>query len=150
VHQLLWASGAGQRAGRAEVPGWLDEGLAVYLAAGARGEPGKLSVAPGGTVPDMFREHAGAKKPFDLSRVLAFGSDDFAASSDLSLKYAQSYTLVHFLLHGDGEKHRPGFFDFLRGCWNGKSSMTDFKRAIGVREADLERAWSAYAAQKAR
>lgn len=144
VHQFLWATGAGRKGARTQIPGWLDEGLAEYFTGGIAGGKGRISVGPGGILMHHFRQHATAEDPYDLSRVLAFGSDDFGGSSGLALKYAQSYTLVHFCLHGQNGAHRQGFFDFLRACWEGKSSMTDFKRAIGVRERDLEDAWSEY------
>ncbi len=148
LHQFLWATGAGTSSGKADVPAWVDEGLAEYFAAGFSGPPGRLSIQPGVEAPQHFKAHALADDPYDLSRVLTLGGDDFQASSNLALKYAQCYTLVHFCLHGEGGRHRAAFMDFLRGCWQGQSSMTHFKRAIGVRERDLEAAWTAYVRQR--
>jgi hypothetical protein len=150
VHQFLWATGEGRRAGVAEVPPWLSEGLAEYAAAGIVGAPGRLSIVPGrGVLAHHFRRHAQADDPHSLSRVLAFGSSDFTGSSNVDLKYAQAYTLVHFLLDGQDGAHRDAFFDFLRSAWEGKASMTHFKSAIGVRERDLERAWTAHVEERA-
>ncbi len=148
LHQFLWATGAGQSAGKADVPAWVDEGLAEYFASGVTGAPGRLAVTPGVEAPHHFKTHASSKDPHDLSRVLSFGGEDFQASSDLALKYAQAYTLVYFLLHAEGERYRTAFLEFLRGCWQGQSSMTHFKRAIGVRERELEQAWNAYVRER--
>ena len=42
------------------------------------------------------------------------------------------------------------YLDYLRGAYAGKSSSTHFKKAIGVREKELEAAWHAYAASRGR
>jgi hypothetical protein len=144
VHQVLYSAGAGSRAGRTSMPAWLDEGLAEYIAAGAQGDRGRLVARPGAVAVHHFRAHADEKDPFDLSRVLSFDVEDFLASSKVPLKYAQCYTLVHFLLHAENQRYRPGFMAFLRSCWNGHSSSTAFKGALDYKPSDLEEAWIAY------
>jgi hypothetical protein len=111
----------------------------------AQGVGGHATFEPGKPSPEFFAEHANAKKPFDLPRMFSFGYDDFAISSKALLKYAQSYTLVHFCLHGEGGKLRAGFIEYLRKVYKGDSSTTAFRDAIGVREQELEKAWHAYA-----
>ena len=76
--------------------------------------------------------------------MLNFASGDFHDSSNVDLKHAQAYTLVHFLLHGDEGRHRAGFFAFLRGAYAGKASSTDFKSAIGAPMEELEAGWTAH------
>jgi len=143
VHQLLYVTAFRERgASTGTLPGWLDEGLAEYLGAGvscwpAPHEPGRLRL-------DHFRAQAGAARPLDLTRVLTLSADDYYASSDRDLKYAQSYTLVQFLLHGDDGRHRAGFLDFLRQVYAGKGSSTDLKRALDTDWRTLERAWTAH------
>ena len=81
------------------LPGWLDEGLAEYVAAGAQGTRGRVHARPGGIATPHFQTHADNPDEYDFKRVLSFGSDDFVSTSKQALKYAQSYTLVYFLLH---------------------------------------------------
>lgn len=144
THQILHNTAERVRSGRGDIPGWLNEGLAEYMAAGMSGPEARASFATGALDRGHFRVHALAKDPYDLSRVLAFGSEDFGASSKADLKYAQSYTLVQFCLHGEYGKHRKAFLAFMRGTYEGHASGKDFKDAIGMRESELEKAWTAY------
>lgn len=146
THQILYCAAEGQRAGKGvSLPGWLDEGLAEYMAGNAQGERGRVHARPGGICQPHFRTHAKAEDPFDVGRLLNFGLEDFATSTDETLKYAQSYTFVHFLLHAHNQRYRKPTMDFLRGCWAGKSSSGGaLLDALDVRERDLQLAWDAY------
>ena len=75
---------------------------------------------------------------------MTFDSTDFLASSRADLKYAEAYTLVHFLLHAENGRRRPGFIAFLKSAFKGQASQTHFKDAIGGTDAEIERAWRAY------
>ena len=77
-------------------------------------------------------------------RLLALSTGDYQASSGRDLKYAQSYTLVHFLLHGDERAHREGFLEFLRSLYQGKGSATDLKRCLKADWRKLGASWQAY------
>jgi hypothetical protein len=81
---------------------------------------------------------------------MTFDSGEYLASSRQDLKYAQSYTFVHYLVAGDDGRHRPGFEDFLRSAWRGQGSSTDLERALGAKIDALDRAWSAWVAARAR
>jgi len=144
THQLVDYSARRMRPGKGKIPGWLDEGLAQYMEAAMTGKPGELVIVPGRLDLRRFATHGGDEDPYGLNRVLNFQSDDFGASSKVHLKYAQSYTLVSFCLHGDAGAYRDGFFEFLKSAYAGKSSSTHFKKAIGVKERELEKAWAAY------
>jgi Protein of unknown function (DUF1570) len=145
THQILYCAAEGQRAGKGvSLPGWLDEGLAEYMAGNAQGARGRMHARPGGVCTPHFQTHAKADDPYAVGRVLNFSMDDFASSSNEALKYAQSYTFVHFLLHAEGERHRPALMDFLRSCWAGKSSSGTFYDAIDLKERELQAAWDAY------
>jgi hypothetical protein len=103
-----------------------------------------LSFVAGEVRVRQFQEQVGAKQSFDLQRVLSFSTGDYEASSDRDLKYAQSYTLVHFLLHGLQGRHRAGFFAYLRMVYQGKGSSTDLRNALDVDWRPLEKDWDAY------
>ncbi len=144
THQLLDYSARRMKPGKGKIPGWLDEGLAQYMEAALTGKPGELVIVPGRRDKGGFATHAKAKKPYRLNRVLNFQSDDFHASTKQHLKYAQAYTLVTFCLHGGQGAYRDGFFTYLRSAYAGKDSSTHFKKAIGVKEKELEKAWAEY------
>ncbi|HEX6884073.1 MAG TPA: DUF1570 domain-containing protein [Planctomycetota bacterium] len=148
VHQLLYVTVFRERGASAgTLPGWMDEGLAEYVGSTVSCWPAPHE--PGRVRKDYFRLQADAPRPLDLTRVLSLAADDYYASTDRDLKYAQSYTLVHFLLHGDGGRHRAGFLAFLRQVYAGKGSSTDLKRALDTDWRTLEKAWLAYVRQQA-
>ncbi len=145
THQILHVTAARARGGTGEVPDWLGEGLADYVAYGVSGEAGKRTFSTGARAEHHFREFAAAERPYDLPRVLQFEAGDFGASSKAALKFAEAYTLVHFCLHGAEGKYRERFLGFVEGAYRGQGSATDFKKALGEREDVLEKAWHAYA-----
>ena len=144
THQVLFVTASGTRAGLGVVPGWIDEGLAEYMSASRRGDAGRAQFDLGAFADHHFETHRAARDPYDLSRVLQFESGDFHGSSKQDLKYAQSYTLVHFFLHAEGGNYRSRFFQFLRGAYAGNASSTDFKKVFGTPEKELEAAWIAH------
>jgi hypothetical protein len=144
THQLLYDTAFRERNGSGEIPPWVNEGLAEYVA-GAVARTPNLLFQPGRPLAGHFRAHTQAKDPFDLTRVLAFASEDYDVSSDRTLKYAQSYTLVHFLLHGAEGAHRAAFFEYLREVYAGKGSSTDLKRCLRRDWRTLEKAWHDHA-----
>jgi hypothetical protein len=144
THQLLDFTAIRMKPGKGKIPGWLNEGMAKYMEAAITGKSGELTIVPGEPDERGFAIHGTAKKPYGLKRVLNFQSDDFHASSKVALKYAQAYTLVSFCLHAEKERYREGFFTYLCGAYAGKSSSTHFKKAIGVKERDMEKAWEKY------
>lgn len=144
THALLYATAIGTRTSTGVIPTWLDEGLAEYMAGAIAGEQGKLHCAAEAPYLTHFVTHAATKKPYDLSRLLNFAAADFAASSRSDLKYAQAYTLVHFGLWAESGAYRARFMGFMRGAYAGQSSQTHFKDALGLDDAQIERAWMAY------
>lgn len=149
-HALVHATSTKQRNTPGAIPAWVDEGLAEYLAWCMGGESGRARFTAAAPATPHFVAHASAQDPYDLARVLTLSSGDFAASSKSDLKYAQSYTLVHYLLHGDGGALRPRFLAFVRGAYKGQGSPSHFKKSMSSDEAALERGWSAWAREHAR
>lgn len=144
THALLFATAVATRSSTGVIPAWIDEGLAEYMSATMIGDRGRLRFDAGGLLREHFTTQARAKDPYDLSRLLNFGSTDFAASSRADLKYAQAYTLVHFGLHAERGAYRDRFHAFLRGCYAGQASQTHFKDALRMEAPQIERAWSTH------
>jgi len=143
THQLLQDTAVREKSDGDSLPPWLNEGLADYMAACVQHTAPLVFVA-GAPEATRFQAHASAKDPFDLTRVLSFSSGDYFSTSDRLLKYAQSYTLVHFLLHGREGRYRAAFFEYLREVYRGKGSSTDLKSALGVDWRQLEKEWIAH------
>ncbi|MFT5155169.1 MAG: hypothetical protein ACI841_005180, partial [Planctomycetota bacterium] len=145
THQLLY-NASRSKGGSGSIPAWVDEGLAQYMETVVDVRRGATSLTPARANGRLFATHALSGKPYRLSRVLTFANGDYWSSTRLGLKYAQAYTLVHFCLHGGGGAYREAFMSYLRGAFQGKGSSTHFKKAIGIRERELEKAWVAYVA----
>ncbi|TDJ67155.1 MAG: DUF1570 domain-containing protein [Planctomycetota bacterium] len=150
VHALVFNTAQRTKKRKGSIPAWLDEGLALYFGAGFTGGVGALRV--NGSADDVrsYRLQANHDDPYRLNRVLNFGSSDFESPTRVGLKYSQSYSLVAFCLEGGGEQIREGFFAFVRGAYDGKGSSTHFKKALGVKQKELERLYTEFVARKAR
>ena len=144
AHQLVYMTSVRERNGKGRVPGWLDEGLAEIFGSGATGSSGRMGVDTTAREDSYFATQRSAGAPYNLSRVLTMDSSDFHGSTNLELKYAQCYTLTHFLLHGEKEKYRPGFFRFMESAYNGRASSSHFEKAMGIEREELEPAWLDY------
>jgi hypothetical protein len=144
THAVLHATAIATRQARGDIPAWLDEGLSEYMAAGFDGPPGRITFARDAVNHVHFATHAGAPKPYDLSRVLNFESADFVTSARADLKYAQAYTLVHYGLLANGGDLRTKFLAFVRSAYRGQASQTHFEEAMGTTTEKLERAWTDY------
>jgi len=147
THEILFNTAERTKGARGEIPAWLDEGLAEYMGSCMQGLDAHPVFTPGAIALGHFNVFAEARTPYDLARVLTFNSGDFMATSRSDLKYAEAYTLVHFLLNGEGGKHKKGFLDFVRRAYKGQSSSTHFRDALGGHEHELEEAWFAYVRQ---
>lgn len=150
VHQLLASTAVRSRGGRGEIAPWLDEGLAEYFRATTGGPAGRLVHDPRAIDARSMRTQAHAGEVYRLSRLMTFDAGDYLSSSRQDLKYAQSYTFVHFLLDADGGRYRAGFFDFLRKAWKGQGSSTDLESALGAKVDAVDKAWNAWVRERAR
>jgi hypothetical protein len=150
LHQVLAACSVLAPGARGEIAPWLEEGLAEYFRATLKGPPGRMKYEEDSIDTISVRSQAHAQRAYTLNRVLSFATGDFLSTSRQDLKYAQSYTLVHFLMHADGRRWRPKFYDFLRGAWQGQGSSTDFEKALGAKSEAIEKAWVSWVAQRAK
>lgn len=139
THQLLDVTSTGFSDVR-QVPAWLDEGLAEYLATGGVGLPGRMEFREGVLAGSHAHVHAQAEEPLSLKRVLNLSTAEFYPQ-DSALMYAQSYTLVFYCMQGEDGRLRRGFFDYLGGVFASKSSSTSFFEQLGREADELEAAW---------
>ena len=150
THGVLYWTARRTRSERGDIPGWLDEGLAQYMAAAADGKAGRTEFELGRPDRRLLWVHASAEEPYGLKRVLNFQSGDYGGTSGQLLKYAQSYSLVQFCLHAQGERHRAGFVDYLRQAYVGRATPLSFERALGHDDRVLEEAWATFVAEATR
>ncbi len=145
VHAVIYYTAREWEKKEPKLPGWLEEGLATYLDSCLDGPPGAIVLDPEKLDEASFRDHHLAKKKDSLTRVLNYQTSDFGASTGQATKYAESYTLVHFLLHGADGERAEAFAKVLTLAYRGQGSMSHFKKALELRKLDqLEAEWEAY------
>ena len=150
IHQILAETAVLARGGRGEIGPWLDEGLGEYFRATTWGPAGRLAFDAGRIDTIAMRKQVHSNETYKLSRILTFDSGEYLSTSRQDLKYAQSYTFVHFLLDGDGGRYRPGFDRFLRSAWKGQGSSTDLESALDAKVDLIEKAWKSWVKDRAR
>ncbi len=150
LHQVLAAASVHAPGARGEIAPWLEEGLAEYFRVVLKGPPGRLKYDEDAIDMVSIRAQVHAQRTYELNRVLTFDSSDFLSTSRQDLKYAQSYTLVHFLWRADDGRWREKFFDYLRGAWQGQGSSTDLEKALGAKSETIQKAWVAWVTQRAK
>ncbi len=136
------------------LPTWINEGLAQYfedaiivedkmttgLANARRVEQVKLALKEG----NAFRvEELVETVPDDWSNALRSDPDKAA------ILYAQSWSIVYFLIHGDDQKYQSAFGTYLRKVGTGRDSPTAYREAFGSSELDgLEKRWRSFASEQ--
>jgi hypothetical protein len=136
---------------------WLSEGLASYFGFTFQGpdgtfQPGVIGGKSVALFPGAKRAQAGSgwqrvqqlRKGWRKDEVWPLG--DFLAmdpatfySESVEQRYAVSWMLVHYFLHGDGGAHRVGFVRFLEHTRQGQTGPEVLYRDLRVRREDLAR-----------
>lgn len=125
--------------------GWLYEGFASYFEGGFEVSEG-VPVWWNERIRDVdFRRHYAAEDVYEADRVTGFVDTDFDARSDADLAYAQSYTLLYYMLHAAPEDMQKGFLAYLPGAWESRGTNTHLKKAIGRREwKKVDEGWAEF------
>lgn len=145
THGILASTATRTRKAMGSIPAWLNEALADTAGYARSGSLGLPEYDFTRKVPFYFQIHVRAARPMGLERVVTLSARDFAASGHIALSYAQAHTLLQFGLRGEGGAHREGLWSYVRSCYDGKSSITDFKTALGIEGDVFEEAWHAFA-----
>lgn len=130
----------------AEVPTWLNEGMADYVS-GVTIEGGKITAK--GRVLDWRRDqlqsafHDGwGGIPF--SQLLRSNQQEFYGVLR-SLQYAQAWSLVHFFRHAKGGEYLPAFVEYVRAITKGATPSAAGQAALGKLDLEvLQAEWLEY------
>jgi len=128
---------------------WAQEGLRQAFAAAARPDPGRVRFEFEAPALQAFRAQAADDEPLPLAKVLSAGLTSFNDGTDAPRYSRESYTLTYFLVFSSGGRYRPGYADYLRSSYLGKGGASNFFKALGVREKDLEAEWVAWVKETA-
>jgi tetratricopeptide (TPR) repeat protein len=134
--------------GKSNVPPWFNEGLAEYYQ-NLKIESDRKVVLGG-----VQKEHLALLSqhkliPFDAF----FNTDNYTLTQQgddgAGLFYAQSWALMHYLLHGDGGARSRQMYKFLDLAMNGKPAREAFAEAFQIDYATMERELKKYVEQNA-
>lgn len=135
-----------------DLPPWANEGLAEFF-----GEAVVVDhdvVIGQGSARTIDRLKAALEKdatiPFlEMITMTPAAWNARVQSGSAGLQYAQAWSMVHFLVLGDGGKYQAAFERYLKMINAGTPSERAFMDAFGVRDAagiaEFERAWKRYA-----
>ena len=124
----------------AEIPPWVNEGLAEYYGEAAfTGDWMVLGLVP----PERQQRVVAAIREgtfVPIERLMLMTEDQWNAALDRQ-HYDQAWSLVVFLLHGDGGRYAAQWGQFLELCSQGRGWLQAWKATFGNIDG-LERAWA--------
>lgn len=131
-----------------DLPIWANEGLAEYFGEGlfigtefvlGQGDPRAIEQVRRAVESRAFI-------PFDdLLRWSPGQWNERVRRSDASLQYRQSWSIVHFLVHGDGGRWRAPFERYLGLINRGTAADEAFTQVFGDDLGPFQDTWAAYA-----
>jgi hypothetical protein len=154
VHHVLQHEGFHQFAHSrfgGDLPIWVNEGLAEFF--GEAVIVGRALVI-GQSQPRIIDTVSGAidtDAHIPFVKMLSMSGDEWRNAmrdGDGSLQYAQAWSMVHFLVYGEGGRYTGAFERYLRLLNHGLPSQEAFVRAFGSQDIEgFERKWKSYAQQ---
>ncbi len=131
-----------------DLPPWADEGLAEVFGRAVAIDGRFLFGGPSARLVEEIQSSVeeGAYVPFH--RMLAMTTADWSAAvaaGSASGLYRQAWSMVHFLLWGDGGRYAPAFDQYLKLVNEGHLSQEAFRRAFETDDAAaFEERWKAH------
>ncbi len=133
-----------------DLPVWVNEGLAEYFGDGLLvGSGMKLGLATDNrvkTVRHMIRENTaiGFDELLDISSQ-QWHDNMLNGSPRGAMQYDQSWSIVHFLIHGDGGRYRRAFEKYLQLVSQGRLSSKAFRQAFQTEDTTaFRKRWEQY------
>ena len=131
-----------------DLPMWVNEGLAEFFGESVMVED-KLIL--GQTTPrilDAIKNGIEKNQHVPFRSMLSMSPQKWNAAvnnGDAAMNYHQAWSMVHFLVYGDGGKYTSAFETYLRHLNNGLASEEAFTRTFGPDIELFETAWKRYA-----
>ncbi|MBC24445.1 MAG: hypothetical protein CMJ32_11090 [Phycisphaerae bacterium] len=148
IQHEAWHQYAYSRFGN-DLPIWVNEGLAEYF--------GEAAVVGRSVILGQTTDHVLERVRKSISNGTAIRFHDLLTMSgdrwnrnvrlgNASIQYAQSWSMVHFLVHADDGRYRSRFEQYLVRLNKGQESESAFIEAFGTNDlVAFERSWAEYA-----
>ncbi|MDX1682992.1 MAG: DUF1570 domain-containing protein, partial [Phycisphaeraceae bacterium] len=139
-----------------ELPIWVNEGLAEYFSAGSideeRGEF-LLGSRPKQRV-NTVQSAINSNNHISFETLVTMTGREWSErlrGGAAGIQYPQSWSMVHFLIHGDGGRYRDAFVKYLKMVARNQPSGRAFVEAFGARDLEgFEKRWREHVAGMAR
>lgn len=95
-------------------------------------------------VKGWIRKSAANEEPGPVERVVGIQEPSTFYGVNASANYAASWLLCHFLFHGDGGKHAPGFVAYLEAEARNEGGPAALVEHVGLDLAELEAGLAAH------
>ncbi len=142
-HQFAWSRFGG------DLPPWVNEGLAEFFGESILVGDKLVLGQSNKRVIDAVKDAIEREQFIEFRAMLTmdgFTWNHAVANGNASLQYHQAWSMIHFLVYGDGGKYVGAFEAYLRLLNNGVLSEEAFIRAFGAADIDgFQRQWLDYA-----
>ena len=129
-------------------PGWLYEGIGSYLESSFRSNDGIPTFHQNVADLNWLRIHQQASPPIKLKDLVRLSRVGLSQHKQSQLAFAQSYSLVHYLLHGDDPQLRTGLGNYMRRAFDEANSSQAMKKSFGKKlHKELEENWTTFVHQ---
>ena len=134
-----------------DLPPWVNEGLAEFFGEAVLADSRLVIGQTTPRVIDRIKNAVEAGEYIPFRRLLSVDGPQWNAmvrDGDASLQYHQAWSMVHFLVYGDGGKYVGAFEQYLKLINAGYKSEESFIRAFGSADIEaFERQWKKFAQQ---
>lgn len=133
-----------------ELPTWINEGLAQYfedaIIVGEKMTTGLVSTRRLEQVQHALENGTA----FDFQVLIGLTPEKWADTlhhdpDRAALMYAQSWSVVYFLIHGDNDKYQSAFAQYLKKISAGRDSQSAFTEVFGDNLRLMAQRWKSYA-----
>lgn len=126
-------------------PFWYNEGMAEYMAAvtvrdGRVAESGRLQRGRLSWLQGAMRK---GYAPLPFRKIMCETPREFY-SGNVNLKYAQAWSMVHFLRHADGGAHAPLVDRYFAELRRARTPAEAFQEVFCAQAEDLQKRWRKY------
>ncbi len=132
---------------RADVPLWVNEGFAEYFAESMWN--GKRFVT--GKVPArrlmILKQAATQNRLFPFKKLFLMKSRKWLANvrkGEASVQYTQAWSIIHFLCHAHGGRHRPRLLRYLKLMSEGTDPRAAYQKCFGHKIRAFQNSWLRY------
>lgn len=132
-----------------DLPPWVNEGVAEFFGESVVVDGAVIIGQTSERTIGTLRQAIDAGKHIRFREMVTMDSPSWNANvqkGDAMLQYMQAWSMVHFLVYGDGGQYRKAFEAYLGYINHGAKNYDAFVRAFGTNDLDsFETRWIAYA-----